>query len=66
MKWYLSLVLIVFLGTVGYRLFVMVRWTPSIETLSRTIAVRAPVLWGRGRQGAVASDSIETFGSMGD
>jgi hypothetical protein len=45
-KWYLSLVLVVFLGAVGYRLFVMVRWTPSVETLSRTIAVRAPVLWG--------------------
>ena len=41
MKWYLSLVAALFAGTLGCQVFEMMRWTPSVETLSQTTRVTA-------------------------
>jgi hypothetical protein len=46
MKWYLSLIGMLFLGVLGYQLFALVRWTPSMATLGQTISVSAPAQLG--------------------
>ena len=46
MKGYLWLVATLLVAVTGYQGFAMMRWTPSIEALSRTTSVRAPAQFG--------------------
>ena len=46
MKAYLWLVATLLVGAIGYQGVAMLRWTPSIEALSRSTSVRAPAQFG--------------------
>ena len=43
MKWYLALVIALLIGTLGTQIFDVVRWSPSVETLTKTKFVKAPL-----------------------
>jgi hypothetical protein len=57
MKWYLSFVVTLLLGTIGYQVVEMMRWTPSLDALSHTTSVTALAQLGYTPHGGRISSS---------